>query len=119
MRDVEVSRLRSWKKWLKLGVWAAQSRSSTPIIKSLIVILLAKNDNHLASTARLTSIKNYVIIYIMKSMPLRAPASYLFLLGKLFIAAQVFAAPIYITPVPFHDSVSIVKYLLFYFTIIL
>ena len=52
-------------------------------------------------------------------MPLRAPASFSFYWGKLFIAAQVFAAPIYITPVPFHDSVSIVKYLLFYFTIIL
>ena len=75
--------------------------------------------HNLAPAARLTTIKNYVIIYIMKSMPLRAPASYLCLLGKLFIAAQVFAAPIYITPVPFHDSVSIVKYLLFYFTIIL
>ena len=47
MRDVEVSRLRSWKKWLKLGVWAAQPRSSTHIIKLLIVILLAKNDNYL------------------------------------------------------------------------
>ena len=86
MRGVEVSRLRSWKKWLKLGVWAAQPRSSTPIIKSLIVILLAKNDNHLAFPARLTTIKNYVIIYIMKSMPLRQPALISFYWGKLFIA---------------------------------
>ena len=52
-------------------------------------------------------------------MPLRQPALFSFYCGKLFIAAQMFAAPIYITPVPFHDSVSIVKYLLFYFTIIL
>ena len=52
-------------------------------------------------------------------MPLRQPASYLVYWGKLFIVAQILAAPIYITPVPFHDSVSIVKYLLFYFTIIL
>ena len=35
--------------WGKLGVCGAQSRSSTPIIKLLIVILLAKNDNHLVS----------------------------------------------------------------------
>ena len=48
-----------------------------------------------------------------------AARSFPFYCGKLFIAAQMFAALIYITPVPFHDSVSIVKYLLFYFTIIL
>ena len=46
-----------------------------------------------ASAARLTTIKNYVIIYIMKSMPFRAPASHLFLLGKTFYRSSSVCSP--------------------------
>ena len=60
--------------WEKLGVCGAQPRSSTRIIKSLIVILLTLKAITQPPAARLTTIKNYVIIYIMKSMTLRQPA---------------------------------------------